>query len=287
MALIECKNCGKTISDKAKVCPGCGIQLFQNIDELDSTPVEDNIRICEECGSTVPNDATTCPNCGCPMELVEDQPTQKEESIEQPQKVEITKVSVPGIKASTKKLIGIILGVIAIIAIIAVAISSSNAKKAKEDYLANLRLASSTMLSGAAEAESCGGLIHDVWYNCIFKNKDSSTDQYTRKNYGSGAFYDDFNDALRNLFSDVSFSLRIDGIKSNQDKVAKIMKSLKNPPDEYRDAYEAMKDFYDAYQELTECAVNPSGNLTSFTQTFNSADSNTLKYYKAAQMYLD
>ena len=65
------------------------------------------------------------------------------------------------------------------------------------------------------------------------------------------------------------------------------MKSLKNPPDEYRDAYEAMKDFYDAYQELTQCAVNPTGNLTSFTQTFNSADSNTLKYYKAVQMYLD
>lgn len=37
MALINCPNCGKTISDKAEVCPHCGMQLLNQT----STPAPD------------------------------------------------------------------------------------------------------------------------------------------------------------------------------------------------------------------------------------------------------
>ena len=153
--------------------------------------------------------------------------------------------------------------------------------------MSNLRLASSTMLSGATEAESCGSLIHDVWYNCIFEKADTETDQYTRTRNGMGDYYDDFNDALGNLFNDVVFKLRINELKSNQSEVAGLMKKLKEPPEEYRDAYDALKDFHEAYQELMDLAINPTGNLTSYTQNFNSADSDVVKYYKALKIYLD
>lgn len=29
MALIDCKECGRSISDKAASCPGCGLELMQ------------------------------------------------------------------------------------------------------------------------------------------------------------------------------------------------------------------------------------------------------------------
>jgi len=63
------------------------------------------------------------------------------------------------------------------------------------------------------------------------------------------------------------------------------MKDLKNPPDEYKDAYDALKDLYEVYTDLTQCAVDPSGNLSSYTSSFNTADSDFVKYYKAVKLY--
>ena len=56
MALIECTECGKMISDKASACPHCGC------------PVEKKVT-CEECGSLFPANLKACPNCGCPVNL--------------------------------------------------------------------------------------------------------------------------------------------------------------------------------------------------------------------------
>ena len=50
MALIKCKECGKEISDKAKVCPHCGF--------------ENNLIICPECKKEIKGNVNTCPNCG-------------------------------------------------------------------------------------------------------------------------------------------------------------------------------------------------------------------------------
>lgn len=76
-----------------------------------------------------------------------------------------------------------------------------------------------------------------------------------------GYFVSDFNDALGNLYSDESFSRKISSIKDNQDTVGGLMKELKNPPDEYKEAYDALSVFYEAYILLTNCAIDPSGSL--------------------------
>lgn len=279
MALIQCPNCGKSVSDKAKACPGCGYQLIAD------DAAEAGTIVCEECGSTIPEGCDTCPNCGCPVQPHEGQSVLKDKN--EPQKVETVNVPLPSAKKSTKKYIGIAAVVLAIVAIVAVAISSVSSKRAQEQYLQNLKTAADTMLEGAADAEKAGTLIHSVWYNTIYEKRDVSTDKYTRKSNGGGAFYDDFNDALSNLFSDSSFRSRVQNIKANRDKVAELMKRLKNPPAEYKEAYDALRELYDAYYELTDCAVNPTGSLTTFTAAFNEADTSTAKYYKAMQIYFD
>lgn len=91
MALISCSNCGKEISDKAKICPNCGYQAAEEI-FTEETPI-----ICEECGTEIPQNAETCPNCGCPVIMDNDNTEEPA-----PQKVEITSVNLPAVKKSAK-----------------------------------------------------------------------------------------------------------------------------------------------------------------------------------------
>ena len=48
MALIKCSECGKEISDKAKLCPHCGFEKNE----------------CPECGKEVKSKNNVCENCG-------------------------------------------------------------------------------------------------------------------------------------------------------------------------------------------------------------------------------
>lgn len=269
MALIACPNCGKEVSDRAEKCPACGHVLIEPKEE-------EIIKVsCPECGAELEEGAKVCPNCGCPIENEENEP--------EAQKVEITKVHM---NAASKKKIIIAIASICIIALIAI-VGINTAKKnaaanAVEQYRENINSATSTMLLGAISAEEAGSLIHDVWYNAIYKISDTKTDKYTKKAY---SFVSDFNDALSNLFADSDFQATVELIKTNQDTVKNIMKNLSSPPDEMRDAYEAVKDLYDAYLELTNLAVNPTGNLQSYTSDYNEADSNFVKYYDAMDIY--
>lgn len=51
MALINCKECGKEISDAATVCPHCGAPVVKDV-------------YCRKCGTKVPENVKFCPNCG-------------------------------------------------------------------------------------------------------------------------------------------------------------------------------------------------------------------------------
>lgn len=281
MALIKCTNCEKEISDKAKVCPQCGQPVVLDI------PVQEvaSSILCEECGTEILEGLDVCPNCGCPV------PTKEAAPEEVPQKVEVTAVNLPKMTQNTKKYV--IVAVVAVLVLIVALFAGKNIKEQKlakeaaqrsEDYASTLETASFTMLLGAIEAEEAGNLIKSVWYNAIYEERDTKTDKYTRPN---GWWVDDFNEALENLFADSVFKSTISSIESNQELVAGLMKDLKNPPEEYEEAYEAVKELYDAYKKLTNLATNPSGNLRTFSDNFNAADTETVNCYEALQMYID
>ena len=283
MALIKCSNCEKEISDRAKVCPQCG----QPVVLAAPSPEEVLPILCEECGTEIPEGAEACPNCGCPVPIKEVE--------EAPQKVEVTAVNLPQMAQNTKK--RIIIAVVALCAVVAVffvgnsiyqknleAKAEAEAAQLREEYEANLSTASFSMLMGAIEAEKSGNLIKSVWYNAIYEERDSETDKYTRPN---GYFVNDFNDALGNLFSDSSFTSSLSSIESNQETVSSLMKDLRNPPEEFEDAYDAIKKLYDAYTALTNLATDPTGSLTSFSQDFNEADTEFVNCYDAMELYID
>lgn len=274
MAMTTCPNCGEQISDKAKKCVHCGTVL-----------VPEEKKCCPDCGAELEEGMDTCPKCGCPIEnTIETEKT--------PQQVEVTGVK---ITKKSKKII-----VIATIAVIVAAIitvlgvqthkknvaakAAAEAQKQSEEYGTNLNMAAYSMLSGASDAETCGNLIKQVWYNAIYEKSDSKTDKYTKP---KGYYVSDFNDALQNLFSDSSFSSQIADINDNKDTVNSLMKKLKNPPEEYKDAYESLSKLYDAYISLTNLATDPTGSLQTYSQNFNDADNETLNCYNALKMYLE
>lgn len=274
MAMTTCPNCGEQISDKAKKCVHCGTVL-----------VPEEKKCCPDCGAELEEGMDTCPKCGCPIEhTIETEKT--------PQQVEVTGVK---ITKKSKKII-----VIATIAVIVAAIittigvqthkknvaakAAAEAQKQSEEYGTNLNMAAYSMLSGASDAETCGNLIKQVWYNAIYEKSDSKTDKYTKP---KGYYVSDFNDALQNLFSDSSFGSQIADINDNKDTVNSLMKKLKNPPEEYKDAYESLSKLYDAYISLTNLATDPTGSLQTYSQNFNDADNETLNCYNALKMYLE
>lgn len=79
MAMIQCPECGKEVSDKAKKCIHCGKVLIE-----DTIPQ----KFCSECGKEVSFDATECPYCGCPLE--DDEKEIKIQSINKIKKTVIT-----------------------------------------------------------------------------------------------------------------------------------------------------------------------------------------------------
>ena len=232
---------------------------------------------CVKCGCEIAEESAVCPNCGG-REVVEETPEKVEEVI--------VGNSQHGHR-NTKWYV--IVAVVAIVAIIVAVLIWKNGEAKKlvqeaADYESTLESASYTMLLGAAEAEEAGNLIKSVWYNAIYEERDAETDKYTRP---SGWWVDDFNEALENLFSDPVFVMTISDIESNQELVTDLMRDLKNPPEEYDAAYEAVTELYYAYTSLTNLVVNPSGSLTSFSEKFNDADDEVVNCYERMKLYID
>ena len=270
MALIECPQCGKSLSDKASKCLFCG---YENI-----VQEVNNHTKCSECGHILEHSTSVCPVCGCPVE----NQSQEAESI---QRGNETKIHTLHLSKKNQKtiIIAVILFALVIIGIV-IGVFISN-KNSKSQYQENLSLAATTMLSGAANAEDAGRLIHDVWYNTIYEKSDARTDKYTKNAYGS--FNSDFNNSILLLMVDEDFSNNIQSIKDNQGSTDSIMKNLVNPPEEFQEAYNKLQELYSSYLELTNLVINPTGSLSSYTNNFNNADTATSNAYKAIQIYIE
>lgn len=248
MPLINCPNCNNPVSDKAIACPNCNYCVKPEKSETKVT--------CEDCKNEFDGNLSACPLCGCPTP----KQTKKRRKI-------IISVSI----------------LLIILFITTVGITSVN-KYSLEMYGYNIIKTANTMLDGAAKSENIGNLTKSVWNNAIYNKRDENTDKYTMEN---GKFVDDFNDALGNLFEDEEFRKAVSEIRDNQNEVAELMKTLKNPPKKYEESYSVLKEYYDNYIKLTNLAMNPTGSLKSFSEDFNTYDTETVNSYQKMKLYMD
>lgn len=214
--------------------------------------VSDKAKKCVHCGTIlIAEEKRYCQECGAELEEGADVCPKcgcPAENVENNETQVPQQVEVTGVKIArkSKKIMAIVTVVLLIVALIAVAAVQGQKKKRVEEY-------------------------------------DDSTNKYTRPD---GYFVSDFNEALQNLYADPSFIGQVSSIEDNQDSVNSMMKKLKNPPDEYKDAYEAVTELYDAYLTLTNLATDPSGSLQTFSSNFSDADSEVVKRLDAVKMYL-
>ena len=139
--------------------------------------------------------------------------------------------------------------------------TSSNSFDA-ESYLVGLKDMRKQILNGASDAEYCANLICDVWHNAIYKTRDKNTDKYV---FEKGDYNpNDFEDALKCLFSEKRFANRIDIINDLSEVIRMRMKAVMNYPESCQNAFSAMEKLYEDYMVLARLATNPSGNYQSY-----------------------
>ena len=241
---------------------------------------------CPECGEGISDDVQVCPKCGHISKGSEE----KTDLTVGAETTESVLATTPAPK-QRKKIIPIIIAAIVVIAVaitVPVAVSANKHKAendARNSYIDSLSSLRTTALSGAANAESLCNLTHDVWYNTIYKTRDSTTDAYTISPSTKG-FYSDFNTAIQNLYADQNTINEIAAIKSNQSAVDTIMKSLQNPTDEFKTCYGTADALYTAYEGLTGLAISPSGSLSTFTGNINQYDSDFMTYYNKLNLQI-
>ncbi len=64
MALINCPECGKEISDKAVSCTSCGYPITEDIQQEEAHIEERNLATCPKCSYVFDVNYTSCPKCG-------------------------------------------------------------------------------------------------------------------------------------------------------------------------------------------------------------------------------
>ena len=292
MALIKCPECGKEISDKATACPNCGYP----IDGKPIEPVETSEPVVE--ADPVATDSAE--------NIVEAEPCAEEKKApDLAEENPVSQAPAPAAKqerSRTSIVIAIIAAAVLVIAAILIAGAVRDAKEkkaeeaaaaaeaeAREEYISNLSAIRMDMLNTGAKAEEMANLVHDVWYNTIYEKSDAETNKYCIKSseysesetyYLDNEFNSDFNTSLAALFSDHTYISDAATVESEVSDITELYGKMQNPPEGLGECYAVLGDMYDAFMDLAGCATDPSGNLSSYTSTFNDADSDFIDCYE-------
>lgn len=216
---------------------------------------------CPDCGKEISSNAEKCIHCGCP----------------------IVKVDTAMKDINTKKKKSPLFKILIIGLVVLVAIFGFKAFQSIM-YQQNLNTICYEIIQSAANTETCCNQIHDVWYNTIFEVSDESTDKYTMKN---GKFNADFNDSLSALYDDENFINDVSDIKYEQEHILDLMKKLNNPPAKYKESYKYLKELYEEYTKFSNMAIDPSGNLYSYTEEYNESDETLVNKFEKMKIYID
>ena len=111
--------------------------------------------------------------------------------------------------------------------------------------------------------------IEDAWHNAVYRNYD----RYNQGNY-------DINHTISAFFSDSDNANNINGLKYTlKPEIDNLMKELINPPNEYKDEYEALLDVYGVFTQSFELTTNPSGSYKTYTAKIDELKSDFASRY--------
>lgn len=152
-------------------------------------------------------------------------------------------------------------------------------------YKEDLVIVTNKLVDSCIVSDDVCKLTKKVWYNSIHRNYDTETDAFTLKD--GYFFYDDFNDALNNLFNDETYKESVEKVNAVSEVIKKMMKYMKDAPEEYTSAYDELQQFYSAYQSLSDLAVDVNGSYNSYSDNVSDAQDNIIKCYNKLKLYID
>jgi hypothetical protein len=139
-------------------------------------------------------------------------------------------------------------------------------------------------LSGGAKAESVGNMIKSIWYNTIYEVMDVKTILYTHPN---GEVNDDFNTSLALYFSSDEYLKAKKYIEDNLKDVDKAYLELAKYPEDCEEGYKIITTLYERYEKLINSALNPSGSLQTYSEAFNTVDTEYMNAYRKLERYFE
>ena len=239
-----CANCGAPMSDAQAFCQSCGTPKA-----VAPQPV-----VCGNCGTAVAQGQTFCAKCGNNVAM----------AVESNVNAAINQfnANVNNAKKKNKALPIIIAIVIAFTAIFGI-IGASVAKEQRiEAYIEDANSFYDKVLSSGVTMENIGNEIQTSWR------------AYVKSTYYNGKKYYSVDSAVAAALSHESSS--VSTVENADSTIKSLYNKLLNVPDtsdphliEIRDA---VKDAYQAYQDMYDCVLSPSGNYTSWTSEFGDVD---------------
>lgn len=231
---------------------------------------------CKKCGSLILDGFSVCLNCGA--EVTENFPENK-------YKIKAEKDLANARRKKRRKLI---IGAILFLSVLIVITVSSFRYYSNINFEYYLKMEDVTykIFDGCSYTETALSQFDQVWRNSISQKQDPKTDKYTMKN---GVFFDDFNDALYNLYADPNFLELCNNIVSNQYEIIYLMKDLKNPPKKYEDAYAVLNKLYDSYINFSNSAVKPTvgEDYETFFERTSTYQNSWYSLYQQMLMYFE
>lgn len=136
-------------------------------------------------------------------------------------------------------------------------------------YKDNLVSTANNLSKGEFICEYMNSQIEDAWHNAVYRNYD----RYNQGNY-------DINHTISAFFSDSDNANNINGLKYTlKPEIDNLMKELINPPNEYKDEYEALLDVYGVFTQSFELTTNPSGSYKTYTAKIDELKSDFASRY--------
>ena len=143
-------------------------------------------------------------------------------------------------------------------------------KKNSSDYKLALKATALKIYMCELSCEILIDGIEDTWYNAIRKKYD----KYNNGNY-------DINIAIPAYLKDSSNAETLSMITSSKSNIDEDLKLHVNPPEDCKDAYNALLDVYSVMNRAYEMATSPSGSYNSYSSNSNEVSTDfTLKYSK-------
>lgn len=243
-----CSNCGTPLGDGQDFCPKCGTRK-----ELQTK------NICSNCGAELADGQEFCGKCGTKVGV--------KINIETNAAINQFNANVQKKKKKSKVLPIVLAIVFAIVAIggyfTYTIIQEKNLAEAVEQYKEDANTFYIKVLASGSTMEDIGNEIKTSWRAYV-----------NRSRYNGLRYYsvDSAIEAAQTYkYSDIST------VKTSNSTIETLYKDLLVIPDkddqELLEIKEAVKEAYDAYKDMYDCVITPSGNYNSWTSEFSSVDS--------------